>query len=397
MPKSQTPQSAYQQIFFRDYIETGPRLIARKSRKYISLYDLYRHGKEYLAGVELGKQHYVIDLPGPWHALAAAIFLQYRALKDSGQHVIFKGQSSSAYKLVASIFRPGAQVESLERAKRLLAWYLASNAGPLGAIHPPTFYGVAQHYGIWTDLLDFTPDAAVAIWFAARKSPTAGARHRRCTSCRSARRAIFSLVLPPPFVERLHRQRGIFIRCAPDQPLEMDKIIELRFPANMDGKLYDFRVIRHGKHVDILKDHTWIRKVVNWSKDVAADSALESPNSHKSPTQLNSNFALFLKGVKHAKTLDELLDQKKTMRHLARWGDYFNDQMYWLAYRFDDFTPGREERLHRENLAPLVRENSDLARIYVSLSRVQWKKKNSHFKDQVLMIGKVILEEIDAT
>jgi hypothetical protein len=151
-----------------------------------------------------------------------------------------------------SIFRPGAHQPNLERAKQFLAWYLASNSGLAIALDPTLFYGAAEHYQIWTDLLDVTPDPAIAVWFASlptdRKHPTAAVY---VIPLESALRNGATLRQPPPFIERLHRQSGVFIQCKDATPLPLDEIVEIRFPQTQ-GKETPFRVVRHKEVIDVL-------------------------------------------------------------------------------------------------------------------------------------------------
>lgn len=64
---------------------------------------------------------------------------EHKALDEQHMHLLFRGQSNSTYPLVASIFRRRAGQAMLERAKRLLAWYLASNSGLKIAVDPTLF------------------------------------------------------------------------------------------------------------------------------------------------------------------------------------------------------------------------------------------------------------------
>jgi len=387
----ESAEQAYRRLFGKTYIETGPRLVTSNKKKYIALDDLFRHGEKYVEGVEVGKQHTIIEFPDPWRAMAAAMLLQHRELA-SGRHVIFRGQSSSDYKIVASVYRPNAQIESLDRAKRLLAWFLASNATMLGAVDPNLFYGAAQHYQIWTDLLDVTPDAAVATWFAAlaAKGPCPTAAVYVMPKNISPR---LQLHVPPPFVERLHRQRGLFIHFPSAEPLSLQGVVELRFPANIDGKLWKFQVIRHRKPVPLLKDNEWIRKVVDWANTLAEDS--EIPIPERPPTNLGPDFVLYLRAVKHASVPFEFFNRQQQEIYLAQWADSFNNLIYWLAYLFDDTKPGNEEYLDLQALAHIVASNKALARHYVDLARLTWADRNEHFRYQVEKIEDILAGKFD--
>ncbi|SRR5579871_48329 len=378
-------QKLYEETFSKTYIETGPRLVAKKGGRYINLQRLFAAGEPLLAGVSLSvQQHQIIEVESPWHALCAAMYLQHQALDELHKHLLFRGQSNSSYPLVASVFRPGADQETLDRAKRLLAWYLASNSGLKIAIDPGLFYGAAQHYQIWTDLLDVTPDPAVAVWFAAlpskEKRPTASIY---VIPLDAAERMGANLRLPPPYIERLHRQRGLFIRCQDATPLPMNEIIEIRFPARRNNN-QPFNVVRHGRIVDILEDHSWIRKAVTWAKKAAGDKSIEVPTAV--PTGLTKEFALFLKAVKSASIPTSRLDPEQIRLSLYKWLDQFNDLIYWLAYRFDDSNKGNQEVPEPQDVSRVVRHNPELARLYVDECRLLGFHRPISFHGQLDLI-----------
>lgn len=71
------------------------------------------------------------------------------------------------------------------------------------------YHGAAQHYQIPTELLDWTVDPFIAVWFAHWGTIKKGDRGRVfCVELENEDRA--KILLPPPFVTRLIRQRGLF-------------------------------------------------------------------------------------------------------------------------------------------------------------------------------------------
>jgi FRG domain len=389
-------KALYKTIYSKSYIETGPRLVARSGKKdYISLNRLFAAGDSFVKDISFKGGHKVVEVPSPWHALCVAMRLQDRFLREKQSHLVFRGQSNSSYPLVASIFRKGANIDELDRAQRLLSWFLASNSGLSSAIDPTLFHGAAQHYQIWTKLLDITPDPAVATWFAAQPTksdhPTASVY---VFPLEAAERMGVNLRLPPPYVERLHRQRGIFIEFQNASPLPMDEIFEIQFPANKNGK-YTFDVIRHGRPIDILADHSWIRKAVTWAKETAKDPTVEIPTAV--PQKLDKDLTLFLKAVKAAGIPKGLIDQSKVQLRLAKWLDQFNDQIYWLAYRFDDSNKGDEELLEPRFVNRVVKHNVTLAKLYVEIGRQFKPRSFVAFHKQLDLIETAISERERAT
>jgi len=384
-------QRLYEDTFSKTYTETGPRLVAKKGKqgKYISLNRLFAAGEPLLAGVSFPTQHHqIVEVESPWHALCVAMVLQNYALTALDMHLLFRGQSNSSYELRASIFRPGADQPNLERAKKFLAWFLASNSGLKIADDPTLFYGAAQHYQIWTDLLDVTPDPAIAVWFASLPSRE---KHETASIFAipfdAAERMGATLRLPPPYIERLHRQRGLFIQCKDATPLPLDEVIEIRFPQRRPSSK-PFNVIRHGKIIEVLKDHSWIRKTVEWAKAAAKDNSIEVPTAV--PTGLTKEFALFIKAAKIAGIPTNQVDRKKIQLSFYRWLDQFNDLLYWLAYRFDDRNKGNEELLEPQYVSRVVKHNPELARLYVDEGRRLGLDRPMSFHNQLDVVDRAI-------
>lgn len=377
----------YNTIYRKAHVETGPRLLG-KSGKYVSRKRLLAVGEPYVKDLANVKGHRIVEVPGAWHALCVAMCMQELALTEQKHHLLFRGQSNSSYPLVASIYRKGADEKVLDRAKKFLAWFLASNAGFAAAIDPGLFHGAAQHYQIWTNLLDVTPDPAVAVWFAAQpvksECPTAAVY---CLPLEAAERWGLNPRLPPPFVERLHRQRGLFIECNGPAPLPMDEVVEIRFPAVRYANKA-FKVVRGGGEVRLLDDDNWIRKAVTWANEKASDAALPVPT--RVPQGIGPDFALFLQAVKAAGIPAKVLDVQWKQLQLLQWLDYFNDQLYWLAYLFDDRTRGGEEVLEPRRLAWLVRANRDLARTYVSAGRQLGFERPTTFHRQLDLVERAL-------
>jgi hypothetical protein len=384
MPK--TPQEIYEGCYSRRYIETGPKLVSKKDKTYLSFGRLFELAAPHL-GSAVDNLPGLIEVPTPWHAVAVATRIQH-TMVEQARHVIFRGQSNSSYVLLPSIFRHGTDRAAQDRARRLMAWFLAATADQFyGTLEPALFHGATQHYQIRTNLLDFTPDPAVAVWFASLKR-TAPDNH----PCRTASIYVLPLavahqrglhlVLPPPFVERLHRQRGIFIEFATEEPIPLSEVTEIRFPANVVSAPYRFNVVRHGRPVDLLRDHEWIRKVVTWAEGRAADPGVYIPEAipqvatgkvrdmlgKGSSAGLDDpvtdrairDTAVYLNGLRASGITGSFYNKAIIQREIARWMDAFNDYLYWLAYQLTD-----REIIAMSRVRPLVQQNLDLARLYV--------------------------------
>ncbi|MBX9953250.1 MAG: FRG domain-containing protein [Candidatus Obscuribacterales bacterium] len=91
----------------------------------------------------------------------------------------------------------------------LLMKFLTESKQPLLSLPAWLYHGAAQHYQIPTDLLDWTIDPYVSIWFAHQGDYALGTKGR-VYMVNLEHEAKVKIVLPPPFVNRLYRQRGFF-------------------------------------------------------------------------------------------------------------------------------------------------------------------------------------------
>lgn len=87
--------------------------------------------------------------------------------------------------------------------------FLTETKQPLLSLPAWLYHGAAQHYQIPTDLLDWTIDPFVSVWFA-HQGEYAPHTKGRVYMVNLEHEAKVKIVLPPPFVKRLYRQRGFF-------------------------------------------------------------------------------------------------------------------------------------------------------------------------------------------
>src|SRR5216684_2274445 len=226
----------------------------------------------------------VVRLPSPWHAVIHLLAASRVCLAGAyGPHnragLLFRGQRRCGWDLVPSICRPHVNrssenevlnvfVSLLQRFYRRnfyrsaifspsLAAFSEDNASTV--LHVAT----AQHYGIATDLLDFSTDPAVAVWFACQGA-TGGAGEEAAVFAlpmKAAKRSGGVIALPHPYVSRLYRQHGVFVQ--PSSIGLRDLCIEFRFAPDPN-----FEVLRDGHKVDLLSDDLWWTRLVELSRTI---------------------------------------------------------------------------------------------------------------------------------
>ena len=301
----------------------------------------------------------VMTVPTPWHATLALESMQHH-LTSQHRRAVFRGQADSNWKITSSIARGGFDLEREKLRASLFCEILgAMSFGTLSVMSPlfgnmnlriprESYYAAAQHYGIRTDLIDFTSDAAVGVFFAATH-PDPQPNNLASVYVLDLDLALThgcSIVVPPPFVERLHKQRGFFIKHGDsDHPIGPDDgvVMEVQFPTKFDFPPYN--VVRRGDgYVDLLKPNDAIDALLT-----IIDELLDGTKAHEMPTfEVVANAASRLK----PKFADVYRDP-----HLM-WGEYvdaFEDMLYWTAYFATDSLA-----IDRNVLSHIVNANSDL-------------------------------------
>lgn len=184
---------------------------------------------------------------------------------------LFRGQRNPEWHIQTSMQRLEgieriAAMSSSLRFSALLRKTISECGFPF--IDDQVLMAAAQHYGIATNLLDFSIDPAVAVFFANEQpnDPNTGAVFGMHTP-KALYRFGFKLVLPPPFVERIYIQRGVFLQDSDDQPQTFkSECHEIRFIKDPE-----FEVIRAGKiEPNILKADPFLETLTETSQKWAS-------------------------------------------------------------------------------------------------------------------------------
>jgi hypothetical protein len=369
--------------------------------KYQKIADLLSIGIEKISSTcnQIGTNIFLV--PSPWHACLILSSLQNNFSRE-GTKILFRGQSDSSWTISPTISRTLNPIEEKKRCtifrsilSTLCRFYNAdiihpSSKGNLKLnISDIVYTAIAQHYGLKTDLIDFTTDAAVASYFAtspvsSRKSDTSSIF---CLPIDSAISAGLEIIFPPPLATRIYTQRGFFVKSEFSLDFTDLGMLEIRFPS----KKYDeeFKIMRNGKVViDLLQDTLPIDEILRFMDTLDYTESIENLTS-KLSTSINT-----LKRDFRSKFCF-LYDSP-----LSLWSEYIDfieDQLYWIAYSADN----GKFIVDFNILAKIARSNSE---IFLSIIQLYlWFSKNpfnsptmtSEKSKQLIFLAEIFQKAID--
>ena len=252
-----------------------------------------------------GDRALLLHAPSPWHAAIHFLvnnraWLEGRNSAGRSMSLMYRGQRESSWEIVASIDRPGvnARIES-RVADTLGKLFLRIMNAPVqlmtdiiapsvGLIHDPlnpwpspeaeclARRTLAQHHGVKTQLLDFSVDPCVAVWFACQGAHGQPGKSASVFAIPSevAFQVGAQMLIPHPYLRRLFRQRGVFL--APPKSIDLSALcIEVRFPPDPS-----FEVIRNGGAKPLLlpTDRWWgcLVEIARGIVDAGQEEQLES-------------------------------------------------------------------------------------------------------------------------
>ncbi|AHK02725.1 hypothetical protein At15955_26810 [Agrobacterium tumefaciens] len=200
--------------------------------------------------------------------------------------VLFRGQADAGWAVQSGLQRlQPAERKQAKLAARLFAQVayemfreIYRSDGMQDYPRPNRRAGIAaaQHYGMKTNLLDFTTNALVAMWFASSQSnidPTPRKSAIDWVDLRTAKELGLRVVLPPVFVDRLYLQRGVFLDVPHSKLTQLrGRLNRIIFPS---AHRFEFiRVFGDGlaRKLDLLPPDDWLERLKVWSTLESAKS-----------------------------------------------------------------------------------------------------------------------------
>lgn len=298
--------------------------------------------------------------PSAWHA---AMFLQALHIgcvvgrdKDHAIQLpgpmVYRGMCNSSWSIVSSLERTGRDPVAALQANAFAA-LMEATARPiqLGEVSSRLFLAVAQHYGLPTDLIDFSPDPDIAVWFASRESFEASAVVYFAPVQELVEQG-FAVILPPPLFQRIQLQRGVFIESA--GKLGKNLFHSIEFPSDPE-----FQVYRGGDPIELLPSPLWIEHAKAFVQALSRDEAAR-PTADLERMWWKSDPSFF--------ATDTSLRFDPEVE-IARWLEYFEEMRYWLSCVFWQSMEGFRSDL----LAALEDQNRTLYAFHTRMVKVLGK------------------------
>lgn len=293
-----------------------------------------------------------------WPATVAA-----RSTREKGtevrlrQRALFRGHAVASWHLTPFLFRfEGHELDQRKRAAELAARIVEAEFEALwnadGTQEWPPLAGgsgvaTIQHYGIPTALLDWTANPSVAVHFATCSRSSEDSQQAAVLWVQSSDAVELGLktVLPPPHIERLFRQRGLFTELTPpaQQALEA-RCSRILFPAQpkLPAQLtYDGT---QSIEAELLPVEPWFDALKDWSLVNADDDRFSNVElallaftakhgHHPALVTYRGEFALFLSGE-----LNEPVTQfiRELASRATRTGDCFDPRMLDLLEQYNE-------------------------------------------------------------
>lgn len=185
--------------------------------------------------------------------------------------LLFRGQADGAWDIVPKLLRP--EHDNVKSRHAIVKFSLAVSHLQYQADQTTqpaeAAIGAGQHYGLATNLVDFTLDPLIASFFACdSERPELGPEGAvYWLPLYRAYELGAKVVIPPYWVERLYRQRGCFIdsfRLLSGAQLR-NECFSIRFPRDRSYCSSDFGNVNN----QLYPESQWLQKAIHWAQDSA--------------------------------------------------------------------------------------------------------------------------------
>jgi len=313
-----------------------------------------------------------LHAPSCWHAAIMLTLLQLE-FRHEGRQLAFRGQAAVEWELTTSWQRADpADRKSLLRKRLRFETFSMQIGQELGFSMPkPVLRAISQHHGFRSNLLDLTTDPLIAIWFA-MDFENNHTHKRRCVWYRDVASLAHRgsrFVLPPPFLCRLHAQRGFFLDRSRGRGADLRGSFHLLTFDWLDETDEEFQLLWLGSSYPAYPHVQWIERLTNQVQEL--DHKLHRTRYRKA-----------LLGEIREIAHNELADSNQSGEYGAStshevplhdepWAsDTHSGLLYDAIYRLAAVIEHIEgTRLHMPVLQTLIKHNPDLSRSLVEAIR----------------------------
>jgi hypothetical protein len=233
--------------------------------------------------------------------------------------------------------------------------------------------GVAQHYGMETDLLDYTTDVDVACAFAddTKDKQTAIVFATPLEGLKN-----YEVHLPHPSFFRIYNQNGLFIKQQVEDIREVNsRLVKVTFQTTGT-----FKAKRNGIAVDPYKDNPAISQMTHDLKKRIYDT-----KGNEELSNLKKDRSLIDACLKHLKNADE---EDKNI--LVYWGERYEQ----IEYQFCRCMLGEQEMFIPEYFEPLAKHNAPFLKLFNKIQIMYLEMEDRDQKKQARYHQEIIKKAI---